>query len=268
MIIILAVTINIYGWWTLWLTEQAGENWLMFIPGFTGNREFSRGGLDIWMLGSSWMGVRDLKGASGMAAMWGGFEDQRLNRQCSALLLGTQTGTAVLWCVWGIGLACTWLLEKHFFLKWSSGGLAGQVGQLLISLPCQWGNRFPEVAQCPQNPFSQRCLSLLRICWHLRPWNSLQSPLTNHVIKINFFFFFALVQSNFDPQILYSRLIFFFLNKALGFLDFSHISYHATMKEIQNDVLISIELNWDNWLCGGGGESGERSFTQISPGLM
>lgn len=24
------------------------------------------------------------------------------------------------------------------------------------------------------------------------------------------------------------------------------------MKEIQNDVLISIELNWDNWLCGGG----------------
>lgn len=26
------------------------------------------------------------------------------------------------------------------------------------------------------------------------------------------------------------------------------------MKEIQNDVLISIELNWDNWLCGGGVE--------------
>lgn len=189
MIIILAVTINIYRWWTLWLIEQAGENRLTFIPGFTGNKDFSRVGLDVWMLGSLWMGVGDLKGASGMADTWGEFEYQGLNRQGSALLLGAQTGTAVLWCVLGIGLECTWLLEEHFFLKWSSGGLVGQVGRLLIFWSCQWGNRFPEVSQCPQYPFSRRCFSLLGIYWHLRPWNSLQSPLISHVIKISFFFF-------------------------------------------------------------------------------
>lgn len=50
MIIILAVSIDVYRWQTLRLLEQIGEKRLMFIPGFIIYKDFSRIDLDVWIL--------------------------------------------------------------------------------------------------------------------------------------------------------------------------------------------------------------------------
>lgn len=122
----------------------------MFITGFAVNNDFSRVGLGVWMLGSVQSGVGDLRGASGTTEMSRGFDYQRLNRQSSVLFLGTQTGTALFWCILGNRLEYTWLLEKCFFMKWPSGCLVGQVVHLLISLSYQWGNKFPPFHNVPR----------------------------------------------------------------------------------------------------------------------
>lgn len=64
------------------------ENRLMFIPGFTTDKDLSRIGLNVLIWGSVRRAGRDLRGASGPAERWAGSKHQRLNRLGSALLPG------------------------------------------------------------------------------------------------------------------------------------------------------------------------------------
>lgn len=148
MMIILAATIDVYRWWTLWLIEQISprlysvqrpfQNWLdMWLPGSVqrAGRGSPRSLRACWEVGR--VRVPEVKQAGLCSPL------RPSNGNSSALMhLGYQTRMQVT-------SEDTFLCEMVFRVPRGVGRA------LSISLSCWRGSRFPEVPRRSQNPLSQ-----------------------------------------------------------------------------------------------------------------